>query len=243
MIQNKEHITNFIPKNYPGVLFEKLGGDEEKPCKVIEALRGVSDQGFEFEIGNFQTNVVSRLLVLKKYGYVKMPLSQHVPQMALDSIKHRSIRLGSYFQDRQVVGLEGDFSKYFTLYVPQGYERDALYIFTPDLMALLIDETDIFDIEITNGSLLLYGKRFNLKDEQLINRLLLIVDVVGNKLQRRTTQYVAGRDDPVEKKPLKSRMRFAYRLAMGFAIFAIIVLVAATISGFIDDAKQLMGLL
>ena len=37
----------------------------------------------------------------------------------------------------QVLSLEGDFDRYFTLYCPKEYERDALYVFTPDLMALL----------------------------------------------------------------------------------------------------------
>lgn len=43
-----------------------------------------------------------------------------------------------------MLSLEGDFDRYFTLYCPGDYERDALYVFTPDLLALLIDESRHF---------------------------------------------------------------------------------------------------
>ena len=39
----------------------------------------------------------------------------------------------------QRLRLEGDWDRHFALYVPNDYERDALYVITPDLMALLID--------------------------------------------------------------------------------------------------------
>lgn len=52
------------------------------------------------------------------------------------------------FARDQVLSLEGDFDRYFTPYCPKQYERDALSVFTPDLMALCIDEAAPFDIEI-----------------------------------------------------------------------------------------------
>ena len=39
----------------------------------------------------------------------------------------------------QILDLEGDWGRYFTLYCPEGYERDALQIMTPDVMAAMID--------------------------------------------------------------------------------------------------------
>ena len=44
--------------------------------------------------------------------------------------------------------LEGDFDRHFTLYAPDGYGRDALYLLTPDLMSRLIDSARAFDVSL-----------------------------------------------------------------------------------------------
>ncbi|MGH3706318.1 MAG: hypothetical protein ACRDT9_16895, partial [Agromyces sp.] len=53
-----------------------------------------------------------------------------------DAVQHRS--------------LEGDFDRHFHVFVPKQYERDALYVFTPDLMAAMIDEAPGMHIEIVD---------------------------------------------------------------------------------------------
>lgn len=64
------------------------------------------------------------------------------------------------------VHLEGDFNKYFTLSVPRGYEIEALEVFTPDVMAELIDKAKQFSLEIVNGHLFIYdSKVVGTKDE------------------------------------------------------------------------------
>ncbi|WP_431805149.1 hypothetical protein [Microbacterium sp. bgisy203] len=60
---------------------------------------------------------------------------------------------------RQRLRLEGDFDRFFTLYCPRGYERDALYLFTPDIMTRFIDRAAAFDIEIVDDWLFLYSRR------------------------------------------------------------------------------------
>jgi hypothetical protein len=59
----------------------------------------------------------------------------------------------------QRLSLEGDFDDYFTLYCPEEYERDALYLFTPDVMARLIDRVHGFDVEIIDDWLFLVSSR------------------------------------------------------------------------------------
>ncbi|WP_414172275.1 hypothetical protein [Clavibacter tessellarius] len=56
---------------------------------------------------------------------------------------------------RPAPGLEGDFDRHAALYCPEGYERDALYLFTPDVMAVLVDRVRGFDVEIRGDRLLL----------------------------------------------------------------------------------------
>ena len=59
----------------------------------------------------------------------------------------------------QRLSLEGDFDDHFTLYCPEEYERDALYLFTPDVMARLIDRVRGFDVEIIDDWLFLVSSR------------------------------------------------------------------------------------
>ena len=52
--------------------------------------------------------------------------------------------------------LEGDFAKTFRLIVPEGYQQDALYIFTPDLMARVLDLGSGAEIELVSDRLYVY---------------------------------------------------------------------------------------
>ena len=85
------------------------------------------------------------------WGYLALQLERRLPNMVLDAKANNSLfgsDLPISFARDQKLSLEGDFDRYFTLYCPKEYERDALYVFTPDLMALLIDNTAQFDVEI-----------------------------------------------------------------------------------------------
>jgi hypothetical protein len=59
----------------------------------------------------------------------------------------------------QRLSLEGDFDDHFALYCPAEYERDALYLFTPDVMARLIDRVHGFDVEIIDDWLFFVSSR------------------------------------------------------------------------------------
>jgi hypothetical protein len=54
--------------------------------------------------------------------------------------------------------LEGNFSDTFILYCPPGYERDALYIFTPEVMAACLDLAGDAEIELVDDNLFLYTR-------------------------------------------------------------------------------------
>jgi len=59
----------------------------------------------------------------------------------------------------QRLSLEGDFDDYFTLYCPEKYERDALYLFTPDVMVRLMNRVRGFDVEIIDDWLFFVSSR------------------------------------------------------------------------------------
>ena len=87
-----------------------------------------------------------------------MPL----PHIVLDATSNNGLfgsNLPSTFARSQRLSLEGDFDRYFSLYCPEGYETDALYLFTPDIMARFIDNAAALDVEIVDDWLFLYTKR------------------------------------------------------------------------------------
>ncbi len=51
------------------------------------------------------------------------------------------------------IKLEGDFNKYFNLYVPEDYEIEVLQIFTPEIMAKFIDLAPDLTFEFTQNKL------------------------------------------------------------------------------------------
>ena len=67
-------------------------------------------------------------------------------------------------------------------------------MFTPDLMALLIDETSAFDIEIVDNWMFVYATRpFDLLDPAVWQRLDRIVERVGTKTLSQTERYADER--------------------------------------------------
>lgn len=125
--------------------------------------------------------------------YLAITLDRNLPHIVLDARSNNSKIFGSnieVYQREQALSLEGDFDRHFTLYCPTGYERDALTIFTPDLMALFIDELNAFDVEIVDNRMFVYStKRLDFGDPEVHRRLFRIIDVVGSKTQRRTERY------------------------------------------------------
>ena len=84
------------------------------------------------------------------WGYVAVKLDVPLPHIVLDAKGNNGIfgsNLPATFDKDQRLSLEGDFDEYFSLYCPQGYEPDALYLFTPDIMARFIDNVRSLSID------------------------------------------------------------------------------------------------
>ena len=126
-----------------------------------DLIRGRSPRFVEF--GNYQYTVkTGKNSTTYRWGYVAMKLDVPLPNIVLDATGNNSLfgsNLPTSFRKDQQLSLEGDFDKYFTLYCPEGYERDALYLFTPDIMARFIDNAAQLDVEIVDDWLLLYTRR------------------------------------------------------------------------------------
>lgn len=139
----------------PGMIFG-LG----RARQSTDLVRGTRPRFVEF--GNYQYTVQSgKNSTTYRWGYVAVKLDAPLPNIVLDAKGNNGFgsNLPASFQKAQRLSLEGDFDQHFTLYCPAGYERDALYLFTPDIMARFIDNAAQLDVEIVDDWLFLYTQR------------------------------------------------------------------------------------
>lgn len=161
----------------------------------------ISSSDASLDIGNYSYSVgAGKSRQFYDWGYLAIRLERVLPHFVLDSTSNNgrfgSGRLPASFDKRQVLPLEGDFNAHFTLYAPTGSETDALYVFTPDLMALLIDEAGAYDVEIVDDWMFVYspvpfdtGGDSNASAATL-QRLFRIADTVGAKARSQTDRYL-----------------------------------------------------
>ena len=177
--------------SYPGEIFQ-LGRDRT----ALDHL--VTTSGRFLDLGNYRWVTGSgKEQTTHTWGFLALNLDRRMPNIVLDSRANNSIfgsNLPAVLDKSQVLHLEGDFDKYFTLYCPKEYERDALYIFTPDLMALLIDEAAPYDVELVDDWMFVYStKPFDMTNPAVLARLFTIADTVGAKALSQTERYADER--------------------------------------------------
>jgi hypothetical protein len=129
-------------------------------------------------------------------GYLRIPLARRVPQMVLSGRGSRgtSLVLPDDLKANRVQSLEGDFGRHFQLFAPRGYDRDVLYVFTPDLMALLIDELGGFDLEFVDAALHLVARRpFRLDRAETYSVVEDVASRLVPKIGRQTAHYADDR--------------------------------------------------
>lgn len=130
-----------------------------------------------------------------QWGYVAVKLDTPLPHIVLDATSNNGLfgsNLPLTFDKDQRLSLEGDFDEYFSLYCPADYERDALYLFTPDIMARFIDNAAALDVEIVDDWLFLYAKRdFSTLDPATWAWLFSVVGALLDKF----AQWARWRDE------------------------------------------------
>lgn len=171
-------------------------------------------------------------------GYLAIRLPRRMPHMILDARRNDRGPLSSLQhrpRDSQRMSLEGDFDTHFRLYVPEGYGPDALYVFTPDLMALLVDETGDLDVEIRDDRLIVYRPGgFDLYDERTWLRFSAIRAALGAKTWDRTVRYLDDRSAAPalvfeSGRRLKRRAPWFVWLAVGIPL-GILLVVGTTLA-------------
>lgn len=192
-----------IDPPHQGIIF---GVGHARMAKDIISMDG-DNEAASFEIGNYQYTTGSGKSQRTHYWtYCCIEMDRQLPHMVLDATANNASLFGKNLasnlpislRKNQTLSLEGDFDKYFTLYAPKDYERDALYVFTPDLMALLIDAVHNFDAEVIDNHLYIYARQAAgsvgaLDQPNFIYQLLTIIHTVGMKVHRQTDYYADER--------------------------------------------------
>jgi len=247
----------YIPKiNHPGhtgVLFlEKTGLSRQIVTSLAvnannDAVNDVfqSTQGIQFEVGSYTAFESSGHLTLmtatqngSPYTYICIQLTKQLPHMLLDNkandagfIKKYSNTALAFNQD-QVLSLEGDFNRYFTLYAPKGYEQDALYIFSPDFIRLLVDRVKDADVELIGNRLYIYKRGYMPLNEAGISPILELINLIGTKAIAQTKNYSETQALPDAPLPVLKKKPFIVA-HVGQIIFgtlgAVLLLVSITV--------------
>jgi len=139
----------------PGMIFQN--GSSRMATSLV---RGFQPRFVEF--ANYQyTTGSGKNRTTHRWGYVAVKLDVPLPNIVLDALGNNALgsNLPASFARDQRLSLEGDFDRHFTLYCPEGYEADALYLFTPDIMARFIDHAAQLDVEIVDDWMFLYMQR------------------------------------------------------------------------------------
>ncbi|GAA3028667.1 hypothetical protein [Microbacterium dextranolyticum] len=176
----------------PGMIFGV--GHSRRATDIVrgERPRLVEFANYSYKTGSGKNETTST------WGYVAVKLATPLPHIVLDATGNNSVfgsNLPASFDRHQRLGLEGDFDRYFTLYCPAGYERDALYLFTPDVMARFIDTAAALDVEIVDDWLFLYTSReASTVDPATWAWLFSVVRAILDKL----AQWERWRDDRLD---------------------------------------------
>lgn len=180
------------PREHPGSLFRKgVRGWAESAMHVHEPRYT--------EVGNytFQAEQGKSLKALERIGYVCVQLDRRLPHLFLEAQGRERVRpydLG--FSGAQRMDLEGDFRSFFRVYAPAGYGEDALFVLTPDLMRLLVEEAPGCDVEIITDCLFVYAPgAFDLTTPHPLGVALRIAETIGARTAQRSSRYVDERAD------------------------------------------------
>lgn len=164
------------------------------------------------------------------WTYVALTIDRRLPRMVLDARRNDGVvrsSLPEVLADSQRLSLEGDFDRHFTLYAPASYERDALYVFTPDLMALLIDNAAVFDIETVDDQIIFFTKeRLPLDDPAVWQQISELLDTVGAKFSSQTARYADARVADARSNtiaPVGRRLKRSRRVIFNLILAAVLL--------------------
>ncbi|MGW9112825.1 hypothetical protein [Microbacterium sp. NPDC055683] len=135
------------------------------PGAVVDVFDRIEiEAGDPIELGTYRGKTGSgRSTTIRQTDYVRVPLGTALPHIVLDArLNDRAFgrsNLPLEFAGGQQLVPEGPTADAFRLYCPAGYEADALYLFSPDVLAVMLDHARDLDVEIRDDALYLCAPR------------------------------------------------------------------------------------
>jgi len=168
----------------------------------------------EFTAGRFRAIIRNRndasgsASTIRPFSFVQFALPTRVPHIF---VTNRRASVLSWAGVRIAGGTKlagsSEFDGIFTLHCPKDYERDALYIFTPDLLAALIDYAPGSELELIDNTAYLYmSKEPELWKPEVANALDAVIDKLSTVLERQTHRYRDERVDQPRTSPSNSSL-------------------------------------
>lgn len=136
----------------PGAAFARVAHGRERAVVACDDERMPFELGLHHSVSRGQ----QRATIQRPFAFVELPLPSSVPHIVLANRTRSIIPTLGLGRGAARLDLEGDFAKTFRLIVPDGYQQDALYIFTPDLMARVLDLGSGAEIELVSDRLYVY---------------------------------------------------------------------------------------
>lgn len=236
--QTAVRMDNFIQRNeltliedapstgYKGSLFS-VGG----PSSVQEAL--VFPDGTEVGVMTKSVTVAGKNAMVE-LGYAKVTLLRKLPNILLDARANNAMSFGTLstlfegLRRQDKLKLEGDFNNHFTLYAPAQYHTDALYVFTPDVMAALIDAGKNYDIEIVDDELYVYAdSNTDLSRPEQLQPFLKVVEAIAPELRDQTKRYTLPQPAGAEvSQPTNVELKRERKLFKPVSTFVLVIQIA-----------------
>ena len=150
--------------------------------------------GTPFQLGRNQSVArrdAERADLRRPFVFLQLLLPTEVPHLVLKNRRSRVLPIaGLGLGNATRLSLEGDFDRTFTLLCPADYERDALYILTPNLMAALLETASDAEVEFVDDRATLYfGARTALWKPETMRRVFGVIEQLGARLERQTSRY------------------------------------------------------
>lgn len=188
-----KYVSNYAHYTDNGLPFEQF---DYKNSSLNNVISGVVS-GYKFYLGNYKYDNPKVALKNYKFGLIAIDLKKELPNIYINSKSNDENVYGQLitgglggYKKSQKFDLEGDFNNHFNVYAPKDYERDALYILTPELMANIVDYAKDFDLEIIDNYLKMYRPNELIKyNETELDYIFKIIMYFGNEFKHNTKRY------------------------------------------------------
>ena len=220
----KDNAFTYAPVGHfsaaPGIFLSTHGGS------AVDVIMG--RHGLSFAMGSVGTVGAAAEPSFFGGGFVVIHGQRPLPHLFAvpRSVEAGDTALERWGLEESGLSLEGDFDARFALYVPEGYERDALYVLTPDVMSAMVDEAGDFFIETYGTSFYVFSTEpFIGGGEELYRRLFGIVETLGGQAHQQTDGYAHRRDSEPARLVLGRGLGFLRPMVQAAVVFLVICLV------------------